>query len=145
MKQIAHLVLLLVCMYLFSCSSRDVTKREMTPTDFRAIATRKLGEGAESIPNPAKTAVLCVKRSKPTTLMPQHQVSFFIYNVAEGKVVFEDNLANGSVGWKDERLVLVEIVPGIEKLDESSPPQLRGYLVDALTGQKSDLGKAVVH
>ena len=62
-----------------------------------------------------------------------------------GGFVFEDDVPNGSVSWKDDQSVIVETVPGIEeKKDDVSPPARHGYLVDIRTGKTRELKSAVV-
>jgi hypothetical protein len=138
MKTRCLAAVLILCGILLSCRGSEVRKPE-TQDRYRVLAAQKYGESAEWIPNTAKTAVLCVKRSKPTAQLPQHQVSFFIFDVASERIVFEGHIPNGSVVWKDDQSVLVEMVPGMERKDETSPPPRRAYLVDVRTGKTKDL------
>jgi len=144
MKAIYLIVFFSLLGVLASCGSKEARRIDVPGERYKALSAQKYGQAAEWIPNAAKTAVLCVKRSKPTAQLPQHQVSFFIFDIAAGKIVFEDDIPNGSVGWNDDQSVIVEIVPGIEKKDESSPPPRRGYVVDIQTGKTKDLESDVV-
>ena len=137
-------VVLVLCCTIIACSSREARKQEIPGERYKVLSAQKYGEGAEWIPNAPKTAVLCMKRSKPTTELPQHRVSFFVFDVAAERVVFEDDIPNGSVGWKDDQSVIVEIVPGIERKDELSPSPRHGYLVDVRTGKTRELKSAIV-
>lgn len=144
MKAICVIIALFLSGILIACRSKDVQRESSSPEQYKSLSAQKYGEGAEWALNATKTAVLCIKRSKPTAQLPQHQVAFFIYDIAGNKIVYEDNLPNGSVGWKDDQTVIVEIVPGIERKDEASPPARRGYIVDIRTGATRDIESAVV-
>ncbi|HCA81825.1 MAG TPA: hypothetical protein DEP53_19005 [Bacteroidetes bacterium] len=138
-------MVLLLSSTFISCSSKEARSLEMTGERYKVLSAQKYGGGAEWITNAAKTAVLCLKRAKPTAQLPQHRVSFFIFDVVADRVVFEDDVPNGSVSWKDDQSVIVETVPGIEeKKDDVSPPARHGYLVDIRTGKTRELKSAVV-
>lgn len=140
-----RLVIVTILLSVFiSCSSNEVRRLDSAAERYKILSTQKYGEAAEWIPNAAHTAVLCVKRSKATAQHPQHQVSYFIFDVASGRIVFEDDIPDGSVGWKDDQSVIVETVPGIEKIDEASPPPRRGYIIDVRTGKTRDIESAIV-
>jgi hypothetical protein len=140
-----RLVIVIVLLSTFtSCSTNKAHKLDSAVDRYKALSVQKYGEGVEWIPNSTKTVVLCVKRSKPTDQLPQRQAAFFIYDVAADRITFEDEISNGSVAWKDNQSVMVEIVPGIEKGDEPSPPLRRGYVLDVRTGKTTDLERAVV-
>ena len=74
--------------------------------------------------------VPCLKRSKPSSNNPQQQVSFFVFEFSIDSTIFEDEIANGSVSWKDDFSVLVSVVPGIVKSDEISAERNSGYIFD---------------
>jgi len=124
---------------LVSCSSKELKKSEFAAERYKALSVQKYGEGAEWIPNSTNSAILCVKGSKLTAQVPQRRVAFFVYEIAADSVLFEDAIVNGSVGWKDDQSVIVEIVPGIEKKDDASPPSRSGYIFDLRTGKARDL------
>lgn len=136
--------IVLVAGVLMSCSGREVERSTSIVERYQLLSLQRYGKDAECIMNPAQTAVLCMKHSKPTAQVPQRQVSFFLYDIAADKVTFEDNLPNGSVEWKDDRSVMVTIVPGIEKSDDQSPPRRHGYVVDVFTGKTKDMHDADV-
>ena len=121
-----------------ACRAREIARSESPIAQYEVLARQKYGAGVEYVFNSSKTAILCVKKSKPTQLYPQQQVSFFVYDITDRRILFEDEIPNGSVGWKDEYSALVEVVPGTEKGEENSPRR-HGYLFDLRTRKTRDL------
>jgi hypothetical protein len=115
-----------------ACRSGEVVRTETARPAHEVLAIEKYGPGFESVYNRTKTAVLCVKRSKPTQLEPQQRVSFFVYDVNAGSIIFEDEIPNGSVLWNDESSVLVTVVPGTVKSEDQSSPSRPGYIYEVL-------------
>jgi hypothetical protein len=146
MKIVQHVFSSLLLLLLVSCgSSRNEFKEsESGGTLYRALAAQKYGQGVEFLSNDTKTAVVCLKKSKPTAKNPQQQVSFFVFDLSIDSVIFEDEIPNGSVGWKDNLTVLVSTVPGNEKSDEASAGQKSGYLFDLRSRKTRSLDAATI-
>jgi hypothetical protein len=121
----------LMLLLLVSCASsrKDVRERESV-RGYEAVASEKYGKGVEFVFNDRKTAVLCLKISKPSAFNPQQPVSFFVYDFSADSTIFEDKITNGSVSWKDTFTVLVNTVPGMVKSDDSSAMKKSGYIFD---------------
>ena len=115
-----------------ACRSGGVVRTETSRPAHEVLAIDKYGAGFESLFNRTKTAVLCVKRSKPTQLNPQQRISFFVYDMKAGSIIFEDEIPNGSVIWNDESSVLVTVVPGTVKSEDQANPSRPGYIYDLL-------------
>jgi hypothetical protein len=113
-----------------SCGSsrKDVREPEAATQRYRTIAVQKYGPDAGFVFNASKTVVLCVKKSKPSSQDPQQRVSFFVFDLSIDSAIFEDNISDGSVRWQDDFSILVSIVPGIVKSDESSAVKKYGYI-----------------
>ena len=124
---------------LASCSSGDVTKTELRDEEYKTIALQKFGQGVEFVQNASGSAVLCVKRSKPTQLNPQQQVAFLVYDLKAKGVLFEDSIPNGSVGWNDEFSIIVSIVPGTVRDDDKTPAPRPGYIYDLRSRKTRDI------
>ncbi|MBF8294022.1 MAG: hypothetical protein HW389_567 [Bacteroidetes bacterium] len=145
MNSLWHLVGILVVGSILSCgSSRLFEHEESSSLRSRAMGREKYGEGVEYKFNSTKTAVLCVKESKTTLLVPQRQIAFFVFDVKADSILFEDNLANGSVGWNDEFSIIVKIIPGIEESDERSPHRQPGYIFDLRSKKTRSLESVIV-
>jgi hypothetical protein len=67
-----------------------------------------------------------------------------VFDLSIDSVIFEDEIPNGSVGWKDNLTVLVSTVPGNEKSDEASAGQKSGYLFDLRSRKTRSLDAATI-
>jgi hypothetical protein len=94
------------------------------------MAAQMYGPAVEFLFNESKTAVVCFKKSKPTPLLPQRQVQYFVFDLVSDTMLYEDNIPNGSVEWKDNFSILVNITPGNEKTEDVTPPTVHGYIYD---------------
>ncbi len=134
---------LLMAVLLSGCGGKESIRTEQRRQNVETLAAAKFGRGAEILPNSTGTAMLCLKRSKPTQLNPQQQVSFFVYDVASGSILFEDEIPNGSVGWGDDVSVVVTVVPGIVKSDENTTDEHHGYIYDLRLRKTRELGRVL--
>ena len=132
MKMVHQIPASLLLLLFVSCGSsrNDLKEPESGTARYRAMAVARYGQGAEFVFNGRKTAVVCLKKSKPSAKHPQQQVSFFVFDCSIDSTIFEDEIANGSVSWKDDFSVLVSVVPGIVKSDEISAGENSGYIFD---------------
>jgi hypothetical protein len=124
---------------LVSCSAREVEKGEIRGAGYESLAMQKYGQGVEFVQNMSGTTMLCVKKSKPTQLTPQHQIAFFVYDMKARNVLFEDSIPNGSVNWNDDFSIVVSIVPGTVRDDDKTPAPRPGYIYDVRTRKTRDL------
>lgn len=124
---------------LSSCRTSDLRHEEVQNEGYRLLAVQKYGQGAEYVQNMSGSAVLCVKESKPTQLYPQHQIAFFVYDMKEKKVLFEDSIPNGSVSWNDGSSLIVRIVPGTIRDDDKTSAARPGYIFDLRSGKTRNL------
>jgi len=145
MNSLWHVVGILVVGSFLSCSSsRQLRHEESSNLRYRTLGTEKYGEGAEYTFNSTKTALLCVKEAKTTLLVPQRRIAFFVFDVTADSILFEDNLANGSVAWNDEFSIIVKIIPGIEESEEKSPHRQPGYIFDLRSKKTKNLERVIV-
>ena len=61
---------------------------------------------------------------------------FFVYNTGEKKVIFQDNLANGDIKWKNNYQFIVTTIPEIVKGDDEENIQNFGYTYDVIKRRK---------
>ncbi len=144
MRFFNYIAAVLALAALLSCSTRDVKKTELQDGGYQSIAVQEFGQGVEFIQNASGSAVLCVKRSKPTQLNPQQQVAFLVYDLKTKNVLFEDSIPNGSVRWNDEFSIVVTIVPGTVRDDDKTPAQRPGYIYDLRSRKTRDLESVIV-
>jgi hypothetical protein len=141
MKMVHQILIGLLSLLLVSCGSSrlDLKESESQPARYQAVAFQKYGRGAEVIFNESKTVVLCLKRSKLSAMYPQQHVSFFVFELSSDTTIFEDEIVNGSVGWKDSFNLLVSTLPGIVRSKETSAGQTSGYIFDLRSRKKRSL------
>jgi len=122
----------LLLMLFIACGSsrKDIKEPDSRALRYRSTAVEKYGPGVEFLFNEARTAVVCLKKSKPTLLLPQQQVAFFVFDLLSDSIMYEQNIPNGSVEWKDNFSILVNITPGNEKAEDVTPPTRYGYIYD---------------
>ena len=63
-------------------------------------------------------------------------LKFFVYNTGDKKVIFQDNLANGKVKWKNKSQFIVTTIPEIIKGNEAGDIQNFGYTYDVISRRK---------
>jgi hypothetical protein len=136
--------IMVVASFLSCSSSRQFRYEDSSSLRYRTLGTEKYGKGVEYRSNSTKTAVLCVKESKTTLLVPQRRIAFFVFDVAADSILFEDDLANGSVGWDDEFSIIVKIIPGIEESEEKLPHRQLGYIFDLRSKKTRNLEGMIV-
>jgi hypothetical protein len=141
MKTVHQILTGLLSLLLVSCGSSrlDLKESESQPARYQAMAFQKYGRGTEFVFNESKTVVLCLTRSKPSAIHPQQQVSFFVFDLSSDTTIFEDEIVNGSVDWKDSFTLLVSTIPGMVKSEESSAGQMSGYIFDLRSRKKRSL------
>jgi hypothetical protein len=130
MKIVIILSVAAVILMLLSCGTSRQDVKGQGREQYKAIASEKYGPGAEFLFNEKKSAVLCVMRAKPTAEHPQRQVAFFVFDFSDDTAIFEDEIVDGTVAWKDDVSVLVTTVPGIVKSDAPSSGKRTGYIFD---------------
>ena len=80
--------------------------------------------------------VLCHKQPRSTSRNPFPPVQFFVYDLKNERVLFEDSLANGSVKWLNDYQIQVSTIPGIVTGDEEADKKLMGYIYDVKLQRK---------
>ena len=146
MNTILHITVGILLLLFVACGSSrmDIKEPDSGALRYRSTAVEKYGPGAEFLFNEARTAVVCLKKLKPTLQVPQQQVAFFVFDLASNTVMFEDIILNGSVQWKDDFSILVNITPGIEKGEDISPPTRHGYIYDIRIRKTRELNSTSV-
>jgi hypothetical protein len=97
---------------------------------YKSIASQKFGPKSEFLFNEKRTAVLCLNTPTPTSAQPKHHIRFFAFDLSSDSTIFEDEIVDGSVVWKDNFRVLVMSVPGMVKRDDPPGANKSGYIFD---------------
>ena len=131
----------------FECSSSKETSEKTETTEIKEektveiekyteLAKDKFGDNFSIQMNSDKTYVLCsnvpksIKDNRPAT------VSYFIYDLKNEKIVFEESIPDGNVSWLNEHQIKITIIPGIVKGDEKEEGSDSGYIYDIIQMKK---------
>lgn len=130
-------VLLLVSLTIFGCcNSKHITSNEkITDQNYKKLAEEKYRNNYNILINPDSSHIIVYSKIRKENLS-EPPLKYFIYNLQKNVIVFEDNLPNGDVGWIDNSLVKVSIIPGIVKGDEEENSFLHGYIYDISLNKK---------
>ena len=107
-------------------SSSQATASE----SYKKIADQKYKNDVDYRFNSLKTHVLCVKKSKPTEKHPFPSLAFFLYDLKENKILFEESSTRGHVKWFNDHQIQISLIPGIVTGDEEKNRRLTGYIYD---------------
>lgn len=103
---------------------------------YKKLAVDKYEDNITYRVNLTHSYVLCYQQSRPTSLNPFPPVQFFVYDIKNERVLFEDSLANGSIKWLNNYQIQVSMIPGIVTGDEVADQKLPGYIYDVKLQRK---------
>jgi len=122
---------------LASCAPAKTDSKSVASVDnYRKLAVDKYKDNITYRVNLTHSYVLCHKQSRPTSLNPFPPVQFFVYDLKQERVLFEDSLANGSLKWLNDFQIQVSTIPGIVTGDEEADKNLLGYIYDVKLQRK---------
>jgi hypothetical protein len=93
------------------------------------LAEQRYGTDVEYLPNEGKSFVICLNRPKVPPGNPLQPLRFFVFDMENAAIVFQDSLENADINWLDNTRFAVRIIPGI--ITEGEEPD--GYEFDVLT------------
>ena len=134
MQRASFILIIVFTAFLIACHTSKTDIQKSGEQDYKAIAIEKYGPSVEYIFNSPKTHVICLKRNKPNPQIPQHQISFFIYDLEKDEVIFEESSIDAEVEWKNDHQAQIKITPGIVSGDEI--PEDFIYIYDVESGKK---------
>jgi len=132
-----NLFFVLALLILPACVSSSKPPASVKATEnYKTLATEKYGEGVDCTFNESKTHVLCLKREKVklSPAMPQNPLRFFVYDLHNEKIIYEDSIEDGSVRWISNSELQISIIPGIISGDEN--PEDFTYIYDVKLQQR---------
>ena len=114
MKILAKVLSISLVFILFHCKNA-----EQTQTDgFKVLAVQKLGSDVEYTPNEDNSKMLCYVKKKGVN-NSGYGVSFFVYDIKQKKVIYEDEIDRGTVSWHTEQELALFYTPGIMRNDQT--------------------------
>ena len=133
----SYICLIAFLLFFITCHTTKTENKKSTGTlDYKSIALKKYQKNIEYLFNSSDTYVICLTKNKPTPQMPQNQISFFVYDLANKEIILEDSLIDGEVSWKSDHDIQVKMTPGILTTDEEYNKQLTGYIFDVKEKKK---------
>ncbi len=131
-------IVIIVSLSAAGCAGSLKTENEKLDL-IQKISAEKFGSPFQILFNKEHSFAISVKQEKKSNLNPFPRLTFFIYDFAKDKIIFEDEADRGEARWKDSDIIEVNITPGMVAASDENKPS--GYLYNAKTGIKSDLNK----
>jgi hypothetical protein len=125
-------------LFLTACSSSKEENKELKtglPT-YKKIAEEKFKNDYKVESNSDSTYLIVYYSPKNKLRSLNPPLKFFVYNTGDKKVIFQDNLANGKVKWKNKSQFIVTTIPEIVKGNEAGDIQNFGYTYDVISRRK---------
>ena len=97
------------------------------------VAIKKYKDNIHYLSNKNKTFTICYRKEAETALKPYPPLKFFVFDETKKEIIFEDNLANGSIEWISMYQFQVKIIPGIVSIESDKMP---GYVFDVKEKKK---------
>lgn len=127
-----------------SCSSskEETIKFKSDQPTYKKIAEENFGNDYRTEFNKDSTYIIVFYYPKNKLMTLNPPLKFFVYDTSKKNVIFQDNLANGKIRWKNNHQFVVSTIPEIIKSDDAENIQMFGYTYDVITRRKlSDLHK----
>jgi len=130
-------ILLFISLILFlnSCGSSKEEHQPDMPT-YKKIAEVNFKNNYKAEFNKDSTYIIVYYSPKSKLMSLNPPLRFFVYNTGEKKVIFQDNLANGDIKWKNNYQFIVTTIPEIVKGDDEENMQNFGYTYDVIKRRK---------
>lgn len=119
-----------------ACKTSGTAVNYQSNEKYRITAQSKLGDHAEFLFNQDSSFVLCMKTLNAEKNAQLNSIKFFVYDLKEQTVVFEDALPNASVIWKSNDQVEVTKISGAVSKDGQ---KAKGYIFDVKSKKKIDI------
>jgi len=119
------LVQLFLIFLLAGCVSTNKLNQQdlFLKSTYKQIAQEKFGEKVEYKLNSNKSYALCKKMITAPVLNPNQLIEFFVYDIQQGEIIFEDKIANAKISWHNNTQLMIT--------------RQKGYIVN-----RTDTGKA---
>lgn len=125
-------------LFLNACGSSKGEGEELHPGTpiYKKIAEEKFKDDYKVESNSDSTYLIIYysPSNKLKSLNPP--LKFFVYNTSAQKVIFQDNLANGNIKWKNNHQFIVTTIPEIVKGNGDVDSQNFGYTYDIISKRK---------
>lgn len=132
----------LLTIFMSSCSNyNDGYKTDNQKASYIETAEDKYSDNISYMFSSDSAFVICYKTEIQTTGNPTPQSKFFIYDLNNDKIVFEDNSRSDRIEWIENTKLRVLKRPGIISVDPKINSKLLGYIYDLKYKKKLPLTK----
>ncbi len=132
MKNIVLSLSLVLFVIFIQCKN---SKNQNQPIDsLKVKAENALGEGTDCSTNGTSTHILC-QVATPLEQGPGSYVSFHIYEIKTGDLIYSEEISNGTVKWATDQSVEIFLTPGI--MGANQTPDDYTYIYDLTTKTKT--------
>ena len=120
-----------------ACGSSKEGDQELHPNlpPYKKIAEERFNKDYKVESNSDSTYLIVYYSPKDKIMNPGIPLKFFVYNTSSKEVIFQDNLANGEIKWKNTYQFVVKTTPEIVKGNDEDT-QNSGYTYDVNTKRK---------
>ena len=132
-KPFAYFINLL---FLINCSVSHKTFTEQEVI-LKKLSIEKYGTTFQLMYNTEKSYSAVVKQEKVTSQNPNPGLQFFIFDMEEEKIVFEDNIAMGKINWENNDKIEVIVTPGMISTEDNN--KIHGYIYNVKLKTKTDI------
>ena len=109
---------------------------EKQTKSIRVVATEKFGRDYKIFNNKSTTFAICLNEKNRLKAAEVNRISYFIFDIKNSEIIFEDSLSNSNVGWENDNLVTVTRIPGMIKKNDESINRNKIYSFDVLSRKK---------
>ena len=127
-------IFILTIFSLNCCSSGTISSQKNNTPVYKSIAASEFGSNYKVIFNSDSTYLIVTSSSNKTTTGLNSPLNFFVFNLSENKIVFEENLPNGNIKWIDDRQIKVSTEPEI--ISGREDKNLTDYTYDVILKRK---------
>jgi len=129
--QLFILCLLFGCVTTNSLSHQEALEVKKT---YQQIALKKFGEKVECKLNPNMSYALCKKLTPAPLLNSNQLIEFFVYDIQQDKIIYEDKIANVKISWYNNTQLLISKQKGY--ITHPTDTGKRAYVFDLRSKKK---------
>ncbi len=136
------IVLFLITFFFISCSNyNNGYKTNTEKAKYITTAEEKYTDNINYIFSPDSAFVVSYKTEAQTTDSRAAQLRFFIYDLNNEKIIFEDKSRTDKIEWINNTQVQVLKRPGIISVDPKKNSKMFGYIYDISLNKKLPLSE----
>lgn len=127
----------------FGCSnckvydSRVNSEKPVLKNTIKNAAIEKFGKNAKIVFNKDKKFAIVIGNNIIDKNHQLEKTPFFVYDILNKKIIFEDNVVESKIFWEDKFVVRTARLPGIISKNNEENKFVGGYSFNVLTLKKS--------